>query len=182
MKPKVGTRPGGVGQGTALKPAANHQLAAFSGGCFWGVEERFRHVPGVVATAVGYTGGTTKNPTYELVCRHTTGHAETVLVEFDPKKISYDKLVDKFWTFHDPTTLNRQGPDEGTNYRSAIWYFDETQHQAALASRDREQKKLKKVITTQISPAAPFWLAEEYHQQYDEKNGIEACPLPGKGG
>lgn len=174
----VGTNPGGVGHGTALHPAAGHQLAAFAQGCFWGVEYRFRQLPGVVATAVGYTGGHTPNPTYDLVSSHRTGHAESVLVEFDPKVVSYQKLLDAFWASHDPTTQDRQGPDYGSQYRSAIFTFGLEQQALALASRDAQQQHLKAAITTEVAPAGPFWVAEAEHQQWDERHGYESCPLP----
>jgi peptide-methionine (S)-S-oxide reductase len=176
--PSCGTRPGNVGRGTPLVPSANHQLAVFAQGCFWGVEERFRKVPGVVATAVGYTGGNTANPSYEDVCSHRTGHAEAVLVEFDPAKVSYAELLQFFWRTHDPTSGDRQGPDRGNQYRSAIFTFGPEQQATALASRDEEQKRLADRITTQIAPAGPFWIAEDYHQQWDEKHGYRSCPLP----
>lgn len=175
----VGTRPGGVGYGTPLKPAPGDELACFSAGCFWGVENTFRHVPGVVATAVGYTGGHTNNPTYPQVCTHTTGHAESVLIEFDPKKVTYADLLKVFWSSHDPTTLNRQGPDFGSNYRSAIWCFTPDQVQEARQSLNRAQWNFANKIVTEINPAQPFYLAEEYHQQYDEKNGTLSCPMGG---
>lgn len=178
---KVGTNPGGVGHGTPLKSAPGHGLAAFSGGCFWGTENFFRHVTGVVATAVGYTGGKLLNPTYEDVCTHTTGHAETVLIEFDPKVISYSNLLGKFWDAHDPTTPDRQGPDVGSNYRSAIWTFSDKQYKEAIASKAADQKKEGAPITTTIKPAEPFWVAEDYHQQYDEKTGNNSCPAPRHG-
>lgn len=174
----VGTNPGGAGAGTALKPAPGHQLAIFAQGCFWGVEYRFRQVPGVVATAVGYTGGKTANPSYEDVSGHGTGHAESVLIEFDPAKVSYARLLDIFWSSHDSTSGNRQGPDVGSQYRSAIFTFGPEQQSQALASRDAEQKKLMDRITTEIAPAGPFWKAEDYHQQWDEKHGYESCPVP----
>lgn len=174
----VGTNPGEVGAGTALKAHAGHALAAFAAGCFWGVEDNFRQVPGVVSTAVGYTGGTTKNPTYESVCSHTTGHAETVLVEFDPSKVTYDDLLRIFFLNHDPTTRNRQGPDIGDQYRSAIFTFDDAQDAAARAAMTKEAARLGKEVTTQISRIGPFWKAEEYHQQYDEKTGTHSCPIP----
>jgi peptide-methionine (S)-S-oxide reductase len=170
--------PGGVGRGTALEPRLGHELAAFAGGCFWGVEDVFRQVPGVTATAVGYTGGHTTNPTYEQVCTHTTGHAETVLVEFDPKHITYEQLLVVFFANHDPTTMNRQGPDVGDQYRSAVFTFGEAQAKIARDVAAREERKLGKRVTTQISPIGPFWKAEEYHQQYDEKTGTHSCPLP----
>jgi len=174
----VGTAPGGVGAGTPLKPAPGHALAVVAQGCFWGTEYRFRQVPGVVATAVGYTGGKMRNPTYEDVGGHGTGHAEAVLIEFDPAKVSYARLLEIFWSSHDATSGDRQGPDVGSQYRSAIFTFGPEQQQQALASRDAEQKKLADRITTEIAPAGPFWIAEAYHQQWDEKHGSESCPLP----
>ncbi len=147
------------------------QKAAFAAGCFWGVEQEFRQVAGVVNATVGYSGGHTENPTYEQVCTGTTGHAETVLLEFDPARVTYDRLLETFWGLHDPTTLNRQGPDVGEQYRSIIFYFTDEQKRAALASRDREQKKLGRPIVTEIVPAVAFWRAEEYHQRYLEKHG-----------
>ena len=176
--PSCGTRPGSVGHGTALVPSGKNQLAIFAQGCFWGVEERFRKVPGVVATAVGYTGGHKPSPSYEDVCTHTTGHAEAVLIEFDPGQISYGKLLDFFWQTHDPTSGERQGPDQGSQYRSAIFTFGDEQMAEALASRSKEQKRLSAPNTTEIAPAAPFWVAEDYHQQWDEKHGALSCPLP----
>jgi len=176
--PAVGKRPGDVGRGTPLTPSGTNQLAVFAQGCFWGVEERFRKVPGVVATAVGYAGGRAANPTYEQVSSHRTGHAEAVLVEFDPGKVSYDELLAFFWRTHDPTSGDRQGPDRGHQYRSAIFTFGEEQARAAQASRAEEQKRLADPITTEISPAGPFWLAEDEHQQWDEKHGRLSCPLP----
>jgi peptide-methionine (S)-S-oxide reductase len=174
----VGTDPGHVGRGTPLAPAEGHALAAFAAGCFWGVEDTFRQVPGVVATAVGYTGGKTDDPTYETVCSHTTGHAETVLVEFDPKVVPYETLVNVFFKNHDPTTKNRQGPDVGDQYRSAIFTFSPAQETAARAAKDREQAERGKPVVTLIDPVGRFWKAEEYHQQYDEKTGTHSCPLP----
>jgi peptide-methionine (S)-S-oxide reductase len=176
--PAVGTRPGNVGRGTPLVPSGQNQLAAFAQGCFWGVEERFRKVPGVVATAVGYTGGRTPSPTYEEVSGHGTGHAEAVLVEFDPGRVRYEELLAFFWQTHDPTSGDRQGPDRGSQYRSAIFTFGPEQAKAALASRAEEQAHLLDPITTEISPAGPFWLAEDDHQQWDEKHGSLSCPVP----
>jgi peptide-methionine (S)-S-oxide reductase len=176
--PSVGKRPGNVGHGTPLVAAPGHQLASFAQGCFWGVEERFRRVPGVVATAVGYTGGSERDPTYELVSAHRTGHAESVLVEFDPAKVSYADLLKVFWETHDPTSGDRQGPDRGHQYRSAIFTFGPEQQAAALASRDAEQARLKDRITSEIAPIGPFWIAEDYHQQWDEKHGYRSCPAP----
>jgi peptide-methionine (S)-S-oxide reductase len=174
----VGTHPGGVGHGTPLRPQPGHALAIFSQGCFWGVEYRFRQVPGVVATAVGYTGGHTENPSYEMVSSHGTGHAESVLVEFDPTKVSYQQLLSLFWASHDSTSGDRQGPDRGSQYRSAIFTFGDEQQALALASREAEQKHLVSPITTEVKPAGPFWVAEPEHQQWDERHGYESCPLP----
>lgn len=175
---RIGADPGHVGDGTPLAPREGNELAAFSAGCFWGVEDTFRHVPGVVATAVGYTGGHTDRPTYESVCTHTTGHAESVVVEYDPKRVSYDTLLTVFFQNHDPTTRNRQGPDVGDQYRSAIWTFSPAQEAAAHAAEQREQSSYKKPIVTEIRPIGRFWKAEEYHQQYDEKTGTHSCPVP----
>ena len=176
--PSCGKAPGHVGHGTPLVPSAGNQLAAFAQGCFWGSEERFRKVHGVVATAVGYTGGHTANPSYLEVCGDGTGHAESVLVEFNPKQLSYDQLLKFFWETHDPTSGDRQGPDSGNQYRSAIFTFNAQQQKAARASRDEAQKGLEQKITTEIAPAGPFWIAEGYHQQYDEVHGSLSCPLP----
>ena len=176
--PACGKQPGHAGHGAPLSPAPGNQLAAFAQGCFWGGEERFRKVPGVVANAVGYTGGHTANPGYLEVCGDGTGHAEAVLVEFDPAKISYPQLLKFFWETHDPTSGDRQGPDSGSQYRSAIFTFDAAQLKAARLSRDEAQKGLAQKITTEIAPAGPFWVAEDYHQQYDERHGSLSCPLP----
>jgi peptide-methionine (S)-S-oxide reductase len=176
--PNCGTRPGHAGHGTALVASGTNQLAIFAQGCFWGVEERFRKVPGVVATAVGYTGGDARNPSYEEVCTHDTGHAEAVLVEFDPDKVSYEQLLGFFWETHDPTSGDAQGPDRGSQYRSAIFTFGPEQRKAALASRTEQQKRFADPITTEIAPAGPFWVAEDYHQQWDEKHGALSCPAP----
>jgi peptide-methionine (S)-S-oxide reductase len=173
----VGTNPGQVGKGTPLSAAAGHELAAFAAGCFWGVEDAFRHVPGVTATAVGYTGGHLPNPTYERVCEHDTGHAEAVLVEFDPKRVSYGRLLDIFFEIHDPTTLNRQGPDYGDQYRSAIFTQSPAQGQAARAALARAQKKQSDKIVTAIGPLPAFYRAEDYHQQYAERTGSHGCPI-----
>jgi peptide-methionine (S)-S-oxide reductase len=153
--------------------------ATFAAGCFWGVEAALRQVKGVQSTAVGYTGGQTKNPTYEQVCTDRTGHAEAVDVEFDPAVVSYDELVKVFWRIHDPTQLNRQGPDFGSQYRSAIFYHTSQQQAAAEASKKQleESGALKRPIVTQIVPAAEFYRAEEYHQQYLEKRGQASCHL-----
>lgn len=155
------------------------ELASFAAGCFWGVEQEFRQERGVIATAVGYAGGHVAHPSYEEVCTGTTGHAESVRVEFDPTIVSYEHLLEVFWNLHDPTTLNRQGPDFGEQYRSAIFYFNEQQHAAAIASRDRLQRSgtLDGRIVTEIVAAGPFNAAEGYHQQYVEKGGRAACHL-----
>jgi peptide-methionine (S)-S-oxide reductase len=151
------------------------EKATFAAGCFWGVEAAFRQVPGVIEAVSGYTGGRTESPTYRQVCSHTTGHAEAVEVSFDPQRVSYDQLLDVFWQIHDPTQHNRQGPDVGDQYRSAIFTHSPEQQAAAIASRDREQRTLSRPIATHIEPAARFWPAEEYHQRYVEKNGGAAC-------
>ena len=147
------------------------QKAIFAAGCFWGVEENFRKVKGVVSTRVGYTGGHFSNPTYKKVCSHKTGHAEVVEVTFDPSKVSFDSLLDVFWSIHDPTTLNRQGPDVGTQYRSAIFYLSNEQKEKAESSKANLEAstRFKRPIVTQIVSASVFWQAEEYHQQYVEK-------------
>ncbi len=155
------------------------EIATFAAGCFWGVEETFRQIPGVKATAVGYTGGHFDSPTYHDVCTDRTGHAEAVEVEFDPAKVSYEQLLKVFWEHHDPTTLNRQGPDHGTQYRSAVFYHSPEQKAAAEAYKKEltASGKYPREIVTQIVPAATFWRAEEYHQQYLEKNGMSSCHL-----
>ncbi|MRG29365.1 peptide-methionine (S)-S-oxide reductase MsrA [Laceyella tengchongensis] len=154
-------------------------LATFGAGCFWGVEETFRKLPGVLNTAVGYMGGTKENPTYEEVCTDKTGHAEVVQVEFDPEQITYADLLDVFWNNHNPTTLNRQGPDVGTQYRSVIFYHDETQKKLAEASKQELDRsgRFKNPIVTQVEPATTFWRAEEYHQRYLQKRGMDSCHL-----
>ena len=159
---------------TATQPEdPKMKKATFAAGCFWGVEETFRHVPGVVATRVGYTGGHTDNPTYHDVCTDLTGHAEAVEVTYDPAKISYAELLDAFWTCHDPTTMNSQGPDFGTQYRSAIFYHDADQEKIAKESLKEvaDSHVFKHKIVTEIVPAGKFYKAEEYHQEYFEKNG-----------
>lgn len=155
--------------------------ATFAAGCFWGVEDAFRQVKGVLSTTVGYTGGTAKNPSYKEVCTGLTGHAEAVEVEYDPAQVSYLELLRTFWTSHDPTTLNRQGPDVGTQYRSAIFFHDAEQEAAARESKAILEKEgvFKRPIVTQILPAGDFYRAEDYHQQYFEKQGIRSCHLPG---
>lgn len=148
------------------------ETAIFAAGCFWGVESTFRRVPGVVDATVGYTGGTSENPTYEQVCSGTTGHAEAVRVEFDPTKVSYERLLDVFWEAHDPTQVNRQGPDVGTQYRSAIFTLSPEQEAAARTSKEELERsgRLPRPVATEITPAGPFWEAEEYHQRYEEKH------------
>lgn len=155
------------------------EKATFAAGCFWGVEAAFRQVKGVVSTTVGYTGGNHKNPTYEDVCSDKTGHAEAVQVEYDPSKVSYEDLLKIFWENHDPTTLNRQGPDVGSQYRSAIFYHTPQQKAAAAASKEQLEKRgvFKRLIVTQILPAADFYRAEDYHQQYLEKRGLSHCKI-----
>jgi peptide-methionine (S)-S-oxide reductase len=151
--------------------------ATFAAGCFWGVESEFRGVTGVTQTTVGYTGGSTSKPSYEQVCTGRTGHAEAVEVEFDPERVGYEELLEVFWGSHDPTQMNRQGPDVGTQYRSAIFVHDDDQEKAALASRDRlaDSARFDKPIVTEIVRAGDFWRAEDYHQQYFEKRGIRSC-------
>ncbi len=153
--------------------------AMFGAGCFWGVEDAFRSVVGVVETAVGYSGGRLENPTYRDVCTGTTGHTEVVEVQFDPSKVSYEQLLDVFWKIHDPTTPNRQGPDVGTQYRSAIFYHDEGQRAAAESSRGRLEAsgRFHRPIVTEITPASPFYRAEEYHQKYLQKQGRSHCSI-----
>jgi peptide-methionine (S)-S-oxide reductase len=153
------------------------QKATFAAGCFWGVEAAFRQVPGVLDAISGYIGGHTDNPTYRQVCAHTTGHAEAVEVTFDPQRVSYERLTGVFWSIHDPTQLNRQGPDVGDQYRSAIFTHSPEQGRAAIESRDAEQRNHTRPIVTQILTAPPFWPAEEYHQRYFEKNGGAACHI-----
>jgi peptide-methionine (S)-S-oxide reductase len=153
--------------------------ATFAAGCFWGVEELFRNTPGVLSTQVGYTGGHTQNPTYKEVCTDRTGHAEAVEIEYDPERISYEELLEIFWANHDPTTLNRQGPDIGTQYRSAIFYHSPEQKAAAIASKQalEQSGRFRRPIVTEIVPAGPFYRAEEYHQQYLAKRGLSHCHL-----
>lgn len=151
--------------------------ATFAAGCFWGIELLFSQTKGVLGTRVGYTGGDVENPTYQMVCRDNTGHAEAVEIEYDPEKISYEKLLNLFWENHDPTALNRQGPDEGSQYRSAIFFHTPEQQIAALDSKEELQKKSKTPIVTQIVPATTFYPAEEYHQRYLEKQGIKQCHI-----
>jgi peptide-methionine (S)-S-oxide reductase len=153
------------------------EKATFAAGCFWGVEATFRCLAGVKGTQVGYTGGQTPNPTYQDVCSDETGHAEAVEVEFDPQVISYHDLLNVFWENHDPTTKDRQGPDVGTQYRSASFFHSPEQEQEARASVEEAQKRFRRPIVTQVVPATEFFRAEEYHQQYLEKRGLASCHL-----
>ncbi len=157
----------------------SQQTATFGAGCFWGVEAAFRQLPGVLATAVGYAGGKLDNPTYQDVCTDRTGHAEVVQVEYDPAKVSYDDLLNVFWAEHDPTTMNRQGPDVGSQYRSVIFFHTPEQEAAATASKEKLERsgKYKRPIVTQIVAAPKFYPAEEYHQQYLEKRGLAHCSI-----
>lgn len=150
-------------------------LATFAAGCFWGVEDFFLHVPGVVDVVSGYTGGQTKSPTYYEVCSGKTGHAEAVLVTYDPKKVSYEKLIEEFFRHHDPTTPNRQGPDVGTQYRSAIFTHDAEQERLAKESLDAFAARFSRPIVTEVVPATTFWPAEAYHQRYVERTGRASC-------
>lgn len=152
-------------------------IATFAAGCFWGVEDAFRQVPGVIKTEVGYTGGHVANPSYEQVCRHDTGHAEAVRIEYDPAQISYEALLEVFWQIHDPTQKNRQGLDIGDQYRSAIFYHDETQQQLAKQTKTRltQEKRYATPIVTEITKARDFYRAEEYHQQYFTKHNPRTC-------
>jgi peptide-methionine (S)-S-oxide reductase len=155
------------------------EVATFGAGCFWGVEAAFRRTPGVIDTAVGYSGGHLEKPTYKDVCTDETGHAEVVQVTFDPQKLSYSQLLDVFWKIHDPTQLNRQGPDFGKQYRTAIFFHSPEQEQIARKSKQALEAsgKFRHPIATEISPAKMFWRAEEYHQRYLEKRGAESCHI-----
>jgi peptide-methionine (S)-S-oxide reductase len=153
------------------------EKATFGAGCFWGVEQTFRQIPGVLEAVSGYLGGNLKDPTYHDVCSGTTGHAEVVEVTFDPARVSYDKLLDAFWKMHNPTTLNRQGPDVGAQYRSAIFFHSSEQQKAATASKEKAQAMFPRPIVTEITPASEFYRAEEYHQQYLSKRGIKSCHI-----
>ncbi len=155
------------------------ETAIFAAGCFWGVQNYFDQVPGVLGTEVGYTGGHIDHPTYEQVCSHTTGHAEAVKISFDPSRISYEKLLEQFFRMHDPTQLNRQGPDIGDNYRSAIFYLNERQRTAAQKIIDGLDKsgEYKSPIVTTLEAASQWWPAEEYHQKYTERTGLGACHI-----
>ncbi len=149
--------------------------AIFGAGCFWGIEVAFGKVKGVTSTSVGYTGGATENPTYEQVCTGKTNHAEVVWVEFDPSSVSYEELLDVFWGCHDPTTLNRQGPDRGTQYRSVIYFADSAQEAAAIKSKEDNSGRFPNPIVTEITAASKYYIAEDYHQKYLAKRGLENC-------
>lgn len=153
------------------------QKAIFAAGCFWGVEYRFSELPGIISTRVGYTGGLIENPSYEQVCADTTGHAEAVEVVFEDSIITYQKLLEQFFSMHDPTTPNRQGPDIGTQYRSAIFYFDETQRKHAWEMKEalKSSKRYRRPLVTEIQPASEFYAAEDYHQKYYSKQGRISC-------
>ncbi|HPA49377.1 MAG TPA: peptide-methionine (S)-S-oxide reductase MsrA [Methanofastidiosum sp.] len=153
------------------------EKATFAAGCFWGVESAFCQVEGVISTTVGYSGGNTKNPTYEEVCTDKTGHAESVLIEFNPELITYEKLLELFWSIHDPTTLNRQGPDIGSQYRSIVFYHSEEQKNMAIYIKDKleKSKRFSRKIVTEIIPSTVFYKAEEYHQKYFQKHGLVKC-------
>ena len=155
------------------------EKATFGAGCFWGVEETFRKIKGVKDTAVGYAGGALQSPTYQEVCTDQTGHAEVVQVSYDPAEVSYDQLLDVFWSTHNPTTLNRQGPDVGTQYRSVIFFHSPEQEAVARASKEKLEKsgRHNRPIVTQIVPAPAFYRAEEYHQRYLEKRGVSSCHI-----
>jgi peptide-methionine (S)-S-oxide reductase len=155
------------------------EIATFGAGCFWGVEAAFRRVPGVVDAVSGYSGGRTDNPTYKEVCTDQTGHAEVVQVTFDPAKVSYEQLLEVFWKVHDPTQVNRQGPDFGKQYRTAIFFHTPEQQAMALKSKQalEASRKLHRLVATEITPAGTFWRAEEYHQRYLEKRGQESCHI-----
>lgn len=157
----------------------NMATATFAAGCFWGVESRFAELPGVRSTEVGYTGGTTSEPTYEQVCSDRTGHAEAVRLEYDPALITYEQLLDEFFAMHDPTTPNRQGPDRGSQYRSVVFYETAEQEQAAraLVQKLNDEKRFRRPIVTEIVPTTTFWRAEEYHQKYFSKHGATGCAV-----
>jgi peptide-methionine (S)-S-oxide reductase len=160
-----------------MKQEKNLEKACFGAGCFWHVQKSFGEIKGVVKTTDGFMGGISKDPSYRDVCSHKTGHAEVCLVEFDPEKVSYRELLELFWQIHNPTQLNRQGPDIGDQYRSVIFYYDERQKRTALESRGKEQKKYKTPIATEIMPEKIFYRAEEYHQEYLKKNKLAACAI-----
>jgi peptide-methionine (S)-S-oxide reductase len=153
------------------------ETATFGAGCFWGIEATFQKIKGVIKTTVGYMGGNLKNPTYEQVCTDKTGHAEVIQMIYNPEQINYEKLLEIFWEIHDPTQLNRQGPDIGIQYRSVIFYHNEKQKKLAEESKNKQQKNYNKKIVTEITPAIKFYPAEEYHQKYLEKQGLSSCKI-----
>ncbi len=171
---QAGSEAGGTEAGTPARATAT-----FGAGCFWGIEAAFRQVPGVVSTAVGYMGGTRDRPSYRQVCTGRTGHAEVVQVTYDPERLGYDDVLAVFWDNHDPTTLNRQGPDVGTQYRSAVFFHDEAQEKAARRSIEELEAsgRFRRPIVTEVTAAATFWPAEDYHQQYLEKRGLSTCRI-----
>jgi peptide-methionine (S)-S-oxide reductase len=156
---------------------SKYEKATFGAGCFWGVEAAYRQIQGVKSTRVGYSGGHTTEPTYREVCAGNTNHAEVVEVTFDPEKVSYEELLDVFWANHDPTQVNRQGPDVGSQYRTVVFFHSPEQEKSAQASRDSLQERTPRPIATQIVAAEPFWEAEDYHQQYLEKRGLSTCKI-----
>jgi peptide-methionine (S)-S-oxide reductase len=166
-----------VTRGRRVQEAETVEKATFGAGCFWQVEAVFRNTHGVCATAVGYEGGSLESPSYEDVCTDRTGHAEVIELDFDPERVSYDQLLDVFWELHDPTQRNRQGPDVGTQYRSAILFHSPEQEQAAIASKQRVQARLSKPVVTDVTPATTFYRAEEHHQRYLEKRGLATCSI-----
>ena len=156
---------------------STHDTATFGAGCFWGVEAAYRQIQGVKSTRVGYAGGAVDDPTYKEVCTDTTGHAEVVEVTYDPGRVSYEELLEVFWANHDPTQVNRQGPDVGTQYRTVVFFHSPEQEKSAIASRDAVQERIDRPIATEIVPAQRFWEAEDYHQQYLEKRGLSTCRI-----
>jgi peptide-methionine (S)-S-oxide reductase len=162
-----------------MTDGTTEEKATFGAGCFWGIEAAFRQVPGVVSTAVGYMGGTRDEPTYRQVCTGRTGHAEVVQVTYDPQRLSYDDILAVLWDNHDPTTMNRQGPDMGTQYRSAVYFHDEAQEKGARASIEglEASGRFRRPVVTEVAPASTFWPAEDYHQQYLEKRGLSTCRI-----
>ena len=161
------------------KTGSNIQTATFGAGCFWGVEETFRKIKGVVDTKVGYMGGKMQKPTYEDVCTDGSGHAEVVQVKYDPSKVKFEELLDVFWNNHNPTTTDRQGPDEGSQYRSVIFYYTEEQKKTAMKSKENleKSKKFQNPVVTKIVKASEFWMAEDYHQRYLQKRGVNSCHI-----
>jgi len=155
-----------------------NEKATFAAGCFWQVEIEFANTPGVISTMVGYTGGSSEGPSYEQVCSGASGHAEAVHIEFAPEQVSYGDLADLFFNLHDPTQLNRQGPDVGSQYRSAVFFHSPEQEREAIAAKERAQTRTKSEVVTEVVPAARFWPAEDYHQRYLEKRGMASCRVP----